>query len=142
MLEEAAEQFYWDRERSQEFDSSNFEDILNTRKTLVSTKNGVYDLEQDVFRESRCEDYISLCTELDYVEHHHNDQKVLDICEFLQQILPQEDVRNYVMRVLASCLDGTITHEHFHVWIGSGGNGKSKLIELFEKSFGRYCAQN
>jgi len=141
ILDEASEQLYWDRDRSAVFESDKFEDILNTHKTLVALKNGVYNLETGTFRESRCEDYISLCADVEFKHYHWNDSIVQEILEFLKQILPEKEVRDYVMQVLANCLDGTIVFEHFHVWIGSGGNGKSKLIELFENAFGRYCAK-
>ena len=108
ILDEASEQLYWDRDRSEVFES---------------------------------EDYISLCADVEFKHYHWNDSIVQEILEFLKQILPEKEVRDYVMQVLANCLDGTIVFEHFHVWIGSGGNGKSKLIELFENAFGRYCAK-
>jgi len=42
------------------------------------------------------------------------------------------------MNMLASFLSGETNEEHFHIWTGSGGNGKSKLIELFENAIGDY----
>ena len=39
-------------------------------------------------------------------------------------------LRNYVLRFLSSCLSGEVREEKFYFWTGSGGNGKSKLIEL------------
>ncbi len=142
VLEEAAEQFYWNREKSAPFDSIKFEEILNTDKTLVALKNGVFDLERCIFRESRCEDYISLCTGTDWKEYHWNDPIIEELQDFLKQILPKKEVRDYVLQVLATSLDGRlIAGEHVHIWVGSGGNGKSKLIELYEYAFGRYCAK-
>lgn len=141
VLEEASEQFYWYRERSQNFDSTHFEEILDTQTHLIGLKNGVYDLNTCTFREARCEDYISISTENDYEEYHWTDHVIEEIMEFIKQILPTKAVREYVLQILASFLNGTIEHEHFHMWIGSGGNGKSKLIELFEYAFGRYCSK-
>ena len=38
------------------------------------------------------------------------------------------------MLFLASCLQGHNAEEKFRIWTGVGSNGKSKLIELFEKN--------
>jgi hypothetical protein len=34
-----------------------------------------------------------------------------------------------------------VSHEHFYIFTGSGSNGKSKTIELFEAAFGEYCCK-
>ena len=57
----------------------------------------------------------------------------------MNKILPKQAVRDYVVRLLSSFLSGKTGHEKFHIWTGSGGNGKSKLIELFRYAFGDYC---
>tara|TARA_Y100000389_G_scaffold204972_1_gene261447 strand:+ start:7227 stop:9959 length:2733 start_codon:yes stop_codon:yes gene_type:complete len=141
VTEEASEQFYWFRDRSKNFDSNNFEEILDSKTHLVGFKNGVYDLELSVFREARCEDFVSLSTDIDFIEYSWDHEMVIEIQEFLAQILTNEPVREYVLRVLASILSGEISNEHFHIWVGTGGNGKSKLIDLFEYAFGKYCGK-
>jgi P4 family phage/plasmid primase-like protien len=35
-------------------------------------------------------------------------------------------------------LNGNNRHEEFHIWTGSGGNGKSKIVELYQKVLGNY----
>lgn len=143
IMKEATEHLYWDSSRSRcsNSNSSKFEEMLDNATNLVGMRNGTYDLNLGIFRESRSEDYISLTTDIDYLEYSWTDPIIDEIRRFLDQILPCYEVREYVLRVLASFLDGDTVHEHFHVWVGSGGNGKSKLIELFEKSFGLYCAK-
>jgi hypothetical protein len=39
-------------------------------------------------------------------------------------IMPKVDMRDYVLKVMASCLDGVIREERFHIWTGNGSNGK------------------
>ena len=46
---------------------------------------------------------------------------------------------NVFITLLSSFITGKTGEEKFHIWTGGGGNGKSKLIELFELSFGDYC---
>jgi len=57
---------------------------------------------------------------------------------FIEQIIPIEDVRNYALRFLSKCLSGENRDEGFYIWTGSGGNGKSKLIELMQLVLGSY----
>jgi len=40
--------------------------------------------------------------------------------------------------LFSSFLQGTNPEELFHIFTGVGGNGKSKLIELFEMAMGEY----
>lgn len=140
LCEEASEQLYWDREKSKHFQNSTFEEVLDVQTKLIGMENGVYDLKLDTFREGRCEDFLTLSTSLSWEEYEWTDPIIDEIRLFLSQILPKEDVREYVLYTLASFLDGEIMYEHFHIWVGSGGNGKSKLIELFEGALGKYCA--
>ena len=63
---------------------------------------------------------------------------VCEVMDFVSQILPDEDERDYVLVLLASFLSGTNRNEKFHIWTGSGGNGKSKLIELYQMAIGDY----
>lgn len=138
LCDEAAEQLHWSHLN---LSATSFEEVLDTKTHLIGMKNGVFDLKTGTFRESRCEDFISLNTNIEFCEFTWSDPIVLEIQCFLSTILPDGNVRNYVLRVLSSCLDGQTRHEHFHLWAGTGGNGKSKLIELFELAFGQYCSK-
>lgn len=118
-----------------------FEEKLDSRPHLIGFENGVYDLEMGEFREGRPEDFISYTTGINYVpyERDHVCQKELMDC--LSMILVKPDIRKYVLLLLASCLNGDIREEKFHIWTGVGANGKSKIIELFESAFGDYCCK-
>ena len=141
ITEEACEQLYWDKEKSDEFQGSSFEEILDTKTNLIGLQNGVYDLNLHQFREGRCEDYITLNTNQEWKEYAWIDSIIDDIRDFLSQVIPNESVREYVLFTLSTFLDGEIAHEHFNIWVGSGGNGKSKLIEMFEHAMGKYCSK-
>lgn len=105
---------------------------------LLSFDNGIYDLVKNEFREGRPEDYISFSTNIDYIDYEWDDTSVIEVMNFISQVLPDDDERDYVLILLASFLNGNNKNEKFHIWTGSGGNGKSKLIELYEKSIGDY----
>jgi P4 family phage/plasmid primase-like protien len=51
------------------------------------------------------------------------------------------EVLDYVLTVFASFLHGSIRQERFHIWTGSGSNGKSCCVDLFEHAFGDYCCK-
>jgi P4 family phage/plasmid primase-like protien len=131
VLEECNELFYIEK----------FEETLNNNVNLIGFENGVYDLENDLFRKGIPEDYISYTTGIDYEVYDEDDVLIEEVRNFVQQVLPIKDVREYVLTLFSSFLDGKITGEKFHIWTGSGGNGKSKIIELFQHSFGDYCCQ-
>ena len=140
ILEEAGETFFWKPSEKGERSDFRFEEMLDNNLFLVGMKNGVYDLNLHQFREAHCEDYISISTNINYRECSWDDPEVCDIMEFISQIIPKEGVRNYVLIMLSSMLDGALL-ELFNIWTGSGGNGKSKLIELVELTLGDYCAK-
>ena len=59
----------------------------------------------------------------------------------MDSILPDQSVCDYTWKLIASCLVGGNKDEKFHVLTGSGGNGKSLLINLVEGAFGKYHAK-
>lgn len=129
ILEECSELFFYER----------FEEKLDTNPDLVCFENGVYDLEIGHFREGYPEDLLSFTTGIYYEEYNEFDEEYMGVTQFLREILPKDPVRNYVITLLSSFLSGKIKEQKFHIWTGVGGNGKSKLIELFRLGFGDYC---
>lgn len=133
---------------------------------LVGFENGIYDLNECVFREGRPEDYVTMSNKMilpidpewepgddlpipeapipldqliekvrmidDYEEIE--DEMML----FMEQVIPDPVLREYVYRFIAKCLSGKNKEEGFYIWTGSGGNGKSKLVELISLCFGDY----
>ena len=133
VMEECKEHF---RDNSNEFLKK-----LDENPNLLGFNNGVYDLERGELRNGRPEDYLSMSTGINYQEYHKDDEEIEEVMEFLHQILPDFEVREYVLTILGSFLYGANKNERFHIWTGSGGNGKSKLIELFEKAIGDYSCK-
>jgi len=119
---------------------SQFDEILDSNIYLLGMNNGVYDLANHEFRDGRPDDYIMMNTCNDYVAFTLDHPLVLEVIEFISQILPCERVRVYVLLLMASFLDGHTGSEKFYIWSGCGGNGKSKLVELLRQSLGDYYA--
>jgi P4 family phage/plasmid primase-like protien len=120
------------------FENSEFETLLDENPKLIGFKNGVYDLINMEFREGKPDDYISLSTNINYKPLNQKDTKINEIKFIINEMLPDLDVQEYVINLLASCLDGN-PDQKFHLWTGSGGNGKSILVNNLIKSvFGDY----
>jgi P4 family phage/plasmid primase-like protien len=96
-----------------------------------------------IFRDGKQEDYIMFCTPFDFDPERRHDayEAWPQVDLFLRQILPEDDVREYVMKYLASCLSGTNEAQKFHIWTGTGANGKSMLMNLMEEAMGDYATK-
>lgn len=120
------------------FYEEKFEEKLDSNPTLLGFENGVYDMEINEFREGRPEDYVSFSTGINYLEYDKDNPYIEQVNEFMGKVLTHKEVREYVLTLFASMLDGRNRDENFHIWTGSGSNGKSKLVELFQQTIGDY----
>lgn len=119
------------------FINEKFIESLDENRNLLGFKNGVLDLVTMEFREGRPEDKMTFSTENKY-NVNSKDPNIPHVKKIIEDMLPDPEVRNYVIRLLASCLDGNIDQK-FHIWTGSGGNGKSILVDLLMKALGNYA---
>ena len=130
------------REAAEIFYDENFVRQMDTKPNLLCFNNGVVDFENKVFREGYPDDYITKFTRIDYVEYNENDaswKKTADeIIRFMESLFPIEDLNKYMWEHLASCLVGTNKNQTFHVYHGSGSNGKSLLVDLMSATLGDY----
>ena len=62
--------------------------------------------------------------------------EVLD--DFFGKIFPDEALRNWMWRFMASLLGGRNKEQKFYMWLGKGGNGKSQLVNLLCWTLGDY----
>lgn len=129
------------KECSELFYQEKFEDKLNSDVDLVGFENGVYDLSRFEFRDGRPDDYVSFSTGISYIPFSPEQPVVAEIRRFWESVHPDPCIREYVLTTLASCLSGRVRDERFHIWTGSGSNGKSLSVSLFEKTFGDYCCK-
>lgn len=137
------------------FYEKDFINKLNSNTSLLGCANGVLDLRYKdpstdtyrvLFRPGKPEDNVSLLvgrnhpeTEaINYYPYDPKDPKQRELQDFFGKIFPRRDLREYMMRLLASCLEGMNREQCFYTWIGVGGNGKSKLVELMRLTLGEY----
>jgi len=156
-------------------------EIMDSNTKLLGFNNCIFDLEENIIREGRPEDYISMTTKIDLpinpnelpmtpeelwnripervgkYKRNLKSEKVWnkdkwddgnskffnqvynDISQFFKEILPDPQIRKYCLRFIASRMCGDVLEQRFSIWTGSGGNGKSILIDIIRHTFGEYC---
>ena len=132
------------------FHDPKFLEKLNANPKLIGFDNGVFDLqiEQVVdgqkiigcFRDGSPDDYITFTTKYDWEEYSDDHPQVLEILDYFSKVQVNPDVREYLLRLIATYIDGAIRNQQFIFWPGSGGNGKSSTIDLMKQTFGDYNA--
>lgn len=115
-----------------------FEERLDEDYNLIGFNNGIYDLENNIFRDGRPDDFISKTTNNDYIKFKQSHQHYDKMIKFFEQILPNEEVRKYFLLTLATCVSGHNKEEKLYIATGSGSNGKSLLFNLVSLALGEY----
>jgi P4 family phage/plasmid primase-like protien len=161
------------------FYDDKFQEDLDSNTKLLCFDNCVFDLQENILREGRPEDKLSITTKYNLpvepnelpmnvnelwktielrtgIDKKHWNKvnrpsksfKIIyrDICDFLKKVLPDlkdieekpGEIRNYCIKYMACRLCGEVMNR-FSIWTGSGGNGKSILIDLLRQAMGGYC---
>jgi len=132
IMKEARELFY----------NPEFLDKLDQNKYLMCFNNGVIDFKNKIFRKGYPEDYLSKCTETDYIPIDRSIDLpiILEIEEYMRQLFPEPELCEYVWNHLASCLIGdTALNQCLHYYTGIGQNGKSMLVKFMQLILGTYA---
>jgi putative DNA primase/helicase len=100
---------------------------LDANPLLFNVQNGTYDLATDSLREHRREDYITKLAPVTWDPAATRD----GFDKFLSEIFPEnQDLIDYVQRLLGYCLSGLTTERVLPFLIGQGANGKSVLCNV------------
>jgi len=147
------------KEAVQLFYDRDFYKKINQNIYLLGCANGILNLRDMVFddagnpvrykptlRPGSCHDYVTLKTgvtadgkdPIDYVPYDANDPKQKEIQDFFKKIFPSDELREYVLTLAAGCLEGANKEQCFYIMTGSGGNGKSKFVDLMTGTLGQY----
>ena len=121
------------------FYEKEFEEKLDSNRDLIRFNNGVYDLRNGNFRKGTPDDYLTFGVNYDYpkkMSFDHPDIREID--DFFKKVQTEPDMREYVLTLLATYLDGHITEQKFIIWTGVGANGKSTTVELLQAAMGDY----
>jgi len=131
------------REASELFRDKHFTNNLDNNPYLLCFKNGVIDFEKGgTFRKGKPSDYLSLCTNINYIPFDETNIKHTtikgEIEHFFKQLFPNPDLYTYMWEHLASILLGKNLNQTFNMYTGNGRNGKSKLVEFMGSILGDY----
>jgi P4 family phage/plasmid primase-like protien len=111
---------------------------LDKNYNILGFENGVYDLKENKFREGTREDYITMSVGYNYGSDYSDNRK--NLINFLEDILPNKEERDYLLTYLSIGLIGNKLELFTILTNKTGRNGKSKLIELIKYTFGEYFA--
>ncbi len=106
---------------------------LDGRPELTGFQNGVYDSSDCSLRAHRADD---LLTKLIPYDIGKSDPAVrVQIEKMIHDMIPDDEVRDFLMLVLSLHLEGVNRHDIAMIWTGVGGNGKSLLKSLMKETF-------
>lgn len=108
----------------------------NAARHLFAFENGVMDLRDGSFRPIEPDDYITVTCGYPYRPAETAEKE--QVREFLAKIWPNAAVLRYNLVALSRSLSGENTDQVFHVFTGTGANGKSCLMDLCTIVFGDY----
>lgn len=145
------------KECQEKFYDEEFIDRMNANPYLLGVLNGVLNLRNYAndemtgvprvfFRDGRPDDNVSFqmgrCDpDLDpicYIPYNPESAEQKALQEFFAKIYPDPVLREYVLTLLSSCLEGANKEQKFYVMQGPGSNGKSMIEILMEVTFGDY----
>ena len=111
---------------------------LNPYNHYLVVANGTVDLKTGELLDHNLEHYSTMRVPVAYNPKAKEPTRFL---RFLEEIFEgNASMINYVHRLLGYCLTGETREHEFYIFYGSGGNGKSVLINLIKAILGdEYC---
>ena len=132
------------REAHEIFYDKHFIDKMDTNKYLMCFSNGVVDFKNKIFRDGHPQDYITKSTRIPYTAYNSltstmdTNPIIQNIVTFMEQLFPDESLNKYMWNHLSSVLIGENMNQTFNIYLGSGSNGKSILMDLMSQTLGEY----
>ena len=126
------------KENQEVFYDKRFREKLDTNPALFPFNNGVYDLNLNIFRPGRPEDFISKTAPIDYdPDMDENDEGVQSIHDYLEKVFPDKSIRKYFLDISSDIFYGGNNQKQVYFWTGEGDNAKSVTQGFFEKMLGK-----
>jgi len=113
-------------------------DLCEKQLYNLHFKNGVYELDNKIFRKRTQSDYITKF--LDWEYNAKVDEDIFnEIDNFYSKLQPDEQQKKFSLEWMAYCLSGSCGKQRFKMNIGySAGNGKSTEFKIHDKVFDIY----
>lgn len=119
------------------YKEGNPNDVFNSKINLFAFDNCVFDTDTLDFRNIQYDDYISVTCGYNYREATDDETEL--VVNFLKTIWPSNELLVYMLSAISSTFIGYNPDEFFHVLTGKGANGKSSIVDLCMKVFGKYA---
>ena len=118
-----------------------FHKLVDADLDLIGFNNGIYNIRTEEFFPYSKEYLVTKTVGYDFDDS--NFELKDDVIKFLREIFADNDIYEYMLSVLSSCLDGKNREETISFWTGvsskqTGSNGKSTLCNLLSAAFGDY----
>ena len=110
-------------------------DQLDSDPYLFNVRNGTLDLRTGQLRPHNPDDLITKIAGCGY----EPDATSTTFDKFLADVLPDEEVRRFVARILGHALVGKVVEHLLAIFTGTGANGKSTIIETAMAVLGDYA---
>lgn len=118
-----------------------FEEKLDSNKDLIGFDNGIYDLKRGIFREGVPEDYVTFSVGYNYKEFNKSHKYIKEINDFFDKVQPNKEMKEYLLYLFSSHLDGHNKKQRFMMFTGyRGSNGKSTVIDFLNTILGNYAS--
>ena len=111
---------------------------MDNNPYLIGFNNGIYDLDAGTFRQGKPEDYVSLSVNYDYIDYNGTEPVFVELNNYFESLFKNVEIREYVLRSLASRLEGQSNNCQINIWTGPASNGKTVFTLLINKVFGEY----
>jgi P4 family phage/plasmid primase-like protien len=113
------------------FHDKEFYKKIDTNPFLIGFSNGIYDLKKKELRCGRPDDYVELSTDIEKIDFDENHEYWPELNNFISTIFCDDEVKNYFLTYLASCIQGHNAEEKFRIWTGVGCHGYDTDIMMF-----------
>jgi len=111
-----------------------FMNDLDNHKDFVGTEGGILNIH-----ERKIVDNGGACLVTKRFNVQHDPSAACPHFDaFMKRIFPENQTRNYVMKTLGYALSGDANLRSFFIWVGSGANGKSTLLEAMSHVMSDY----
>jgi putative DNA primase/helicase len=109
---------------------------LDAHPYLFNTPEGTVDLLEGSIRESSRDDLITKVSNGSVTDARNEEFE-----KFLARILPDEEVRAFVQRLIGYAMLGKVTEHVMPIFTGTGANGKGTLRDSILNAFGDYAIE-
>lgn len=118
------------------FKKENFIEQLDQNRNILCFGENVFDLATCEWRPTKSEDMCSL--QCGVTKQQIEDADATDLHNIILDIFPDEDRRRHFINLLTDFLYGFNSKEIFHIWTGTGRNGKGVIATIIKEAFGGY----